>query len=126
EDDNARRFKIASMAASYEDAVRRPYIHLLDGGISDNIGLRGPARSLLSTDGQSSILRRINLRQVKKVVVISVNAKPGEDVKRDRKRNAPGILGVLGTVSSGPMNNYSLETINSLSEDIDNRVQAQQ
>jgi hypothetical protein len=26
---------------SYEDSVHRPYIHLLDGGLSDNLGMRG-------------------------------------------------------------------------------------
>lgn len=123
---NSRRFKIASVAHSYEDATNRPYIHLLDGGIADNIGLRGPARSLLSTDGQDSILRKINRRQIKMLAIITVNAKPGDDVKQDKKRRAPGILGVLSTATSAPMNNYSLETIDSLSEKIDDLRQQKQ
>ncbi|HMJ64060.1 MAG TPA: patatin-like phospholipase family protein [Candidatus Binatia bacterium] len=125
-DENSRRFKIASVARSYEDATNRPYIHLLDGGISDNLGLRGPARSLLSTDGQDSILRKINRRQVKKIVIITVNAKPGEDVDADKHRRAPGLLGVLATATSAPMENYSLETIDSLSDKIDEMVKAKQ
>jgi len=125
-DENSRRFKIASVARSYEDATNRPYVHLLDGGISDNLGLRGPARSLLSTDGQDSILRKINRRQIKQVVIITVNAKPGEDVDADKHRRAPGLLGVLATVASAPMENYSLETIDSLSDKIEEMVKTKQ
>ena len=95
------------------------YLHLLDGGVSDNIGLRGPARSLLSTDGQDSILGKINLKQIKKVVVITVNSKPGTSTRGDKKRRAPGIIGVLSTVTTAPMNTYSLETIDSLNESIE-------
>jgi hypothetical protein len=116
---NSGRFKMALMARSYEDAAKRRYVHLLDGGISDNIGLRGPARSLFSTDGQDSLLRKINLRRIKKLVIITVNAKPGDAVDWDRKRRAPGLLSVLSTATSAPMDNYSFETIQSLTEKID-------
>ena len=118
-ENNPGRFKIATVARSYENVAKRPYIHLLDGGISDNIGLRGPAQSLLSTDGQDSILKKIDLRKIKILAIITVNAKPGDSVDWDRKRRAPGLLSVLSTVVSAPMNNYSFETIQSLNEKID-------
>ena len=118
-DNNSTRYRIAALTRSYEDATNRPYIHLLDGGISDNIGLRGPTRSLLSTDGQDSILKMINKKQIKKVVVITVNAKPGADLGKDKHRRAPGVIGVLGTVTSAPMDNYSFDTVESLNGQID-------
>lgn len=121
-DDNSRRFKIATIAQSYENATNRPYVHLIDGGISDNIGLRGPARALLSTDGQDSLLRKINLRQVKVMAIITVNAKPGSDVDWDKKRRAPGLASVISSVVSAPMDNYSVETIDSLGEKVDQIV----
>lgn len=118
-EENNRRFKLATLAQSYENATNRPYIHLLDGGLSDNIGLRGPARALLSTDGQDSILRKINLRKIKKLAIITVNAKPGSDTGWDKKRRAAGVIGVLSVTTSAPMNNYSLETIDSLNENVE-------
>src|SRR5204863_2346586 len=69
--------------------------------------------------GQDSILRKINQRKIKKIAIITVNAKPGDSVDWDRKRRAPGLLGVLSTVTSAPMDNYSFETIQSLNEKID-------
>jgi predicted acylesterase/phospholipase RssA len=113
------RFKIAKAASSYTNATKRPYIHLLDGGISDNIGLRGPSQSLLSTDGQDTILSKIDQGKIKKIAIITVNAKPGGSADWDKKKRAPGLLGVLSTVTSAPMDNYSFETIESLSEKID-------
>lgn len=118
-ENNPGRFKIAKAASSYTNATERRYIHLLDGGISDNIGLRGPAQSLLSTDGQDTILRKIDQKKIKKIAIITVNAKPGGSVAWDKKKRAPGLLGVLSTVTSAPMDNYSFETIQSLNEKID-------
>lgn len=118
-DHNPGRFKIASMGRSYEDATNRPYIHLIDGGISDNIGLRGPSQSLFSTDGGDSILQRINQRKIRKLAFITVNAKPGDSADWDRKRRAPGALSVLSTAISAPMDNYSFETVNSLTEKVE-------
>lgn len=118
-DNNPGRFKIATIGRSYEDATNRPYIHLIDGGISDNIGLRGPSQSLFSMDGGDSIIQRINLRKIKKLAFITVNAKPGDSVDWDKKRRAPGVLSVMSTAISAPMDNYSFATVNSLTEKVD-------
>lgn len=118
-DVNYGRFKMATIARSYQNATNRPYIHLIDGGISDNIGLRGPSQSLFSTDGGDSILRKIDQRKIKKMVFITANAKPGESVDWDKKKRAPGVLGVLSTAISAPMDNYSFETVNSLTEKVE-------
>ncbi len=115
---NPRRFRSAQIARTYENAETRPYIHLLDGGLSDNVGLRGPTHSILSTDGQDSILRMINNRQIRKVAVIHVDAKTGSVPNWDRKKRAPGLVGMISTVTSAPMENYSEETIQSLNEEI--------
>jgi NTE family protein len=94
-----------------EQAGSRPWIHLLDGGLADNIGLRGPYIALSSGDSSWSVLGKINRGAVKRVVVISANAKTRKRPDWDRHQAAPGLLSVLGLVSSGPMDNYSLDTV---------------
>jgi len=37
----ARALRELSVAAAYSDSVHHPYIHLVDGGVSDNVGMRG-------------------------------------------------------------------------------------
>ena len=48
---NPRRFRSATLLSEYLDASARPYVHLLDGGISDNIGLRIPLQNVILSGG---------------------------------------------------------------------------
>jgi len=110
-DVSARRFARAMQARSYLDSKNRPFIHLLDGGIADNIGLREPLHAVTSTDGPWSVIRMINRNLVRKVVVVVVNAKTEPDLGLDRKESAPGWKEVLTATASVPLDNYSFETI---------------
>jgi len=107
-----RRYVHARDLWSYQDPdERRDYIHLLDGGLGDNIGLRGPYVALSSQDSNWSVLSKINRRQVHRVVVITANAKTKSHHEWDHEKAAPGLLDVLSFVASGPMDNYSFDTV---------------
>jgi len=106
------RYLRARDLASYQDqAAERTWIHLLDGGLADNIGLRGPYVALTGEDIGWSVYRGINLDKVHRVVVITANAKTKKRKDWDRRQSAPGLLDVLGLVTSGPMENYSFDTV---------------
>ncbi len=135
-DTNPWRFLRASVARSYLDSdpgcgKHRRYLHLLDGGISDNIGLRGPMVSLTSTDaavgrdGSSSLLNLINSENIDRVAVIVVDAKnkPGHDW--DRQESSPSVGAVLSTVCTTPMDNYSTDTVQLVDRDFEARLQDQ-
>jgi len=119
-----RRYKPAREVRSYFDTVNRPYVHLIDGGVSDNMGLRGIIHSsaypdvLISGDQkyvmdsrEFNLQRMIADRKIKKLLIIIVDAKPGEDVHLDRSRKTPGLVSVMNAVASAPMANYSFETV---------------
>jgi NTE family protein len=103
---------------SYQDpGQQRRYVHLLDGGLADNIGLRGPYAALRSsTDVEWSVLRRVNAGSVQRVLVVTANAKTKHRHDWDAHAGAPGLLSVLGFVASGPMDNYSFDTVNLVRE----------
>jgi len=103
---------------SYRDPARkRAWIHLLDGGLADNIGLRGPDVALRSaTDTSWSVLARVNQDKTHRVLVIAANAKTKPSKDWDQHESAPGLLSVLGFVTSGPMDNYSFDTVDRLRE----------
>jgi predicted acylesterase/phospholipase RssA len=111
-----RRFNSALTLRSYQNRTNRPYIHLIDGGVADNIGLRGPYHALATTDSPWSVLRMKNLKQVEKILVIVVNSKTDPDSTIDQKESAPGWQQVLMSVATDPMDNYSFETIELLTE----------
>jgi NTE family protein len=97
----------------------RPNLHLIDGGIADNIGLRGPLHAMMSLDTLQSgnqehafsVLRMVNLEKVKRVAVIIVDAKTENALSLDRSSATPSLISVLLNISETPMANYSTETV---------------
>jgi NTE family protein len=105
------RYARARDLASYQDpAQARRWIHLLDGGLADNIGLRGPYVALTTGDTEWSVLAKLG-EPVHHVLVITANAKTKHRKPWDQHESAPGLLDVLGLVTSGPMDNYSFDTV---------------
>ncbi|BDV44036.1 lipoprotein [Geotalea uraniireducens] len=105
-----RRVAEAMAAKSYRDPDRR-YAHLLDGGLSDNLGLRGPFQAVTSTDSPWSILRYANLKQLGRLLVIAANAKTTKQRQWDERSAPPGIGAVLDVVTSGPMDDVSFDSV---------------
>jgi len=111
-------YAAATDVVSYENIERRPYIHLLDSGISDNIGIRSPALMFSVRDAPASQIGRIEDGTIKKLVVILVNAKPKTFFAGDLKSRPPGLITSVSTAASSPLANYSYETVNLLMRDI--------
>jgi NTE family protein len=107
---SSRRYQKALQAHSYVAVSDRPYIHLLDGGVADNLGVRAALHSLSTTDSAWSVLRMMNLEKVDRVVVITVNARTDPDTTWDKHAAAPGPIDVAGAAISGLMNNYTFES----------------
>lgn len=104
----------ANDAMSYLDASEatgRPWIHLIDGGVSDNLGLRGPLESGLVRGGLAPLLKRLGVKGVRKVVFLVVSAEVLPDLKIDRSGEAPGTREMAASVVDAFMNNNSFETM---------------
>lgn len=97
----------------------RPYIHLTDGGVADNIGLRGPLDAIASTNHPWSVLRLMNDKIVSKLVVIVVNAATNPATERDRSAAVPGLIDTLSTAATVPLDNYSFDTVDLLRKTVD-------
>ncbi|TAK84164.1 MAG: patatin-like phospholipase family protein [Betaproteobacteria bacterium] len=105
---SARAENRLSLAA---DGPARPYIHLTDGGVADNIGLRGPLEAIASTNHPWSVLRLMNRQRVSRLVVIVVNAATNPATGRDRSAAVPGLIDTLSTAATVPLDNYSFDTV---------------
>ena len=90
---------------------RRDYIHLVDGGVADNIGLRNILNALHTSDPKYSIQRMINQGKIKKLVVIVVDAATNLETDRDLKDKVPPVIDVLTSAATIPLDNYSLATV---------------
>ena len=114
-DKNPKRRVAEAMAAkSYREPERR-YVHLLDRGLSDNLGLRGPFQAVTSTDSPWSILKFGNLEELGRLIVIAANAKTTKQRSWDTTSTPPGIGAVLDVVTGGPMDDVSFDSIDMIS-----------
>ena len=124
--ENAERAVRADDQRSYyagDAARRRPYVHLVDGGVTDNIGLREVLYSLASTDPNWSILGLIDQRKIEKLVVIVVNAAVQPENNRDRSAAVPGLVDTLLNAASTPLDKYSFDTVELLDAQRDKLVE---
>jgi predicted acylesterase/phospholipase RssA len=117
-----RRVAEAAAAKSYRDPDRR-YVHLLDGGLSDNLGLRGPFQAATTTDSPWSVLKYANLGQLGRLMVIAANAKTTKQRAWDAKSSPPGIRAVLDVVTGGPMDDVSFDSIDMVDGHFDSMKQ---
>jgi NTE family protein len=95
---------------SYENPSR-PYIHLFDGGLSENLGLTEVLRAfeLLKVNPNETVLPA--LRRAKKVVVITVNALRFPDVDWDRNPAPPGTGTLEDQMWSIPVDRISIDAV---------------
>ena len=114
---NRRRTAYAEQRRSFSNSGdnRRDYIHLTDGGVADNIGLRGPLAALSSINHPWSLVRMINLEKIDKLVIITVNAATDPPTRRDATPKVPSLIDTLTTAATVPLDNYSFDTLELLS-----------
>lgn len=110
---NERRYLWAKNRALYHlDKEGHPYLHLMDGGLADNVGLR------YITDGylRSSGFFMPRKGKIKHLVIIVVNAKtqPPEDL--DKQETAPGLKDMAYKTATVSLANYTFETIQMATE----------
>jgi NTE family protein len=107
---NPRRFRAATVLNEYLDANARPYVHLLDGGISDNIGLRIPLQNTLLAGGPLARAKQLG-DHYRHIAVIVVNAEVHPKPEFGLAAADPGLRDILGAVSGTQIYSYNFDTI---------------
>ncbi len=93
------------------DREDHPYLHLFDGGLADNLGLRAMLDGVLRHDGIMEALDAMGMKDTRHVVVILVNAETALDVESSRRMQTPTFAASLGAATSVPLQRYSFETV---------------
>lgn len=96
---------------SYLDPEKRPYVHLLDGGLSDNMALRGILEGSALAGGLDQNIKNVGIGKIKKLVFIAVNAETSPDVNEYRSDHIPGGSRVFSSLVDIPINRYSSDTL---------------
>jgi predicted acylesterase/phospholipase RssA len=85
----------------------RPYIHLIDGGVSDNLGLLPVIEFMNGAIKKGAVNPVFPKGSIKKVVIIVVNAERAVATNWDVTQQVLGLLPVLSAVSSIPIGNFT-------------------
>jgi NTE family protein len=101
---------------SYLDAAARPYIHLMDGGLADNLGLRGLLDRSQADGGLRGSVRRVSSAKIQKLVIIAVNAERDPSERIDASDKVPSTTQVLDALLFGAGARATQETLGLLSD----------
>jgi NTE family protein len=115
-DISVRRFDLANNIMPFLDSKKKPYIHLVDGGVADNLGLRAVLERVTLMGDPWKTLKVANRENVHKIVFVVVNAETEIDDKWDRYKNVPPFAAMLESYSSIAIARYNVETVALLSE----------
>ncbi len=104
----AMRGRVEQAYALGGDATHpKAYIHLLDGGIADNLGVAEPYLMLTTEHGDSTFLSDIANGNYKKIVFIVINARSFATSDLDAQQATPGIIDMLGGTIASSIDNAS-------------------
>ena len=79
------------------------FLHLLDGGLADNLGVNSLRSALIGSYDDAGGLAAINSGKIKKLVIIIVNARSDPPNKLYQFDGRPGTVSMLNTVVSAPI-----------------------
>jgi NTE family protein len=96
---------------SYASAADRPYVHLFDGGIAENLGLRALIETLDAVAAAPSSLGPGVPGGPRTLVAIVVNAHKDPARDWDRSPEPPGKGDLVDQMGSIPVDRYSFEAV---------------
>ncbi len=121
--DNRRRYYWARNRAMYMNDTALPYVHLMDGGLADNIGLR-PIEAAHQRSG-GFIRKLFNQGEIEKFVLIVVNAHTLDKDTMSQDESPPGLRTVGSKTATVAMEHYTVETVEAVKDLRDARRKAQ-
>jgi NTE family protein len=100
EKDNAELESVFKGLETYAQKDKRKYAHFVDGGITDNLGLRAIYEIVEAGGGAREFILQKRHKNPRHLVVISVNASTDPDPKMDMSTEQPSLEETVDAVSS--------------------------
>ena len=97
--------------SKYFNIEEKPYIYLVDGGVSDNLGIKGPLESIVSRGHIREFLKEQGFANISKIAIIIVDAQTKEQKEWGLYGKIPGLSLTLNASSDIMVNKTNFETI---------------
>jgi NTE family protein len=116
---SARAFQRYQEMKDFQNSKDRPFIHLVDGGVSDNIGVRGVMEALEELYVSAEFQKEVGFGVVQRIVLLIVNSHSSPSTDWDRHESPPGIIAQMLQASGVPIERYSFETVETLKDRVE-------
>lgn len=98
--------KLLQRIQTYSDSKTRPYIHLLDGGLTDNLAMRGVLDLSYSPLGRL-VTQQIMNNKIKRIILLNVNAQNQPNNQISTTANIPAAADVAAAIINIPIDQNS-------------------
>jgi len=112
----ARAIRSLKAEQAFRDGVGRPYLHLVDGGVSDNVGMRAVLDALQVIEALHEAGMPSPLDDRRRIIVFVVNSLSSPPTNWDESENPPGTVDVLLKAAGAPIDAFSYEAVELLKD----------
>ena len=108
----SRRYAQARISASYVAPDASSSIFLMDGGITDNLGIRAPFERVVSGGSLGTVLSEAGYSDARAVLMIVANAQNEPDLDLENSGNFVRNLALMAGITSGiQIRRFNFETL---------------
>ncbi len=107
----ARAIRSLRAEQTFRDSAQRPFLHLVDGGVSDNVGMRAVLDTLEIVEALHEAGVPSPLDGKRRIIVFIVNSLSSPPTDWDRSESPPGTVEVLLKAAGAPIDAFSLEAV---------------
>ena len=111
DNDNPNLTMIVQGDVSYENKVAHRFAQFVDGGITDNLGLRAMLDTIEVVGGAKEYLQSVGIATPRRIAIISVNASADTPLGIGATSEAPGLERTLDAVTNIQLHRYNVATL---------------
>ena len=110
----ARAVRTLKSIQAYGDGVHRPFLHLVDGGVADNLGMRSVLDTFEVLEALSESGIRTPFDNVRRIIVFVVNSISEPATNWDMSEAPPGTVATMLKSAGTPIDRNSFENVEQL------------
>lgn len=107
----SRERQLAELARLYLDPAKTSYVHLMDGGIADNLAMRFMIETAIAYGDNVDRIREAGFDRARRILLISADGESSRDSSWPQQRTVSGLGQIFSAVSGAQIDSYNFETL---------------